>query len=138
MSSNYLRNNSVQFSSGTQSCPTLWDPVDYIQHTRLPCPSPTSRACSHSCPLSQWCTQLCVCVCVYIHKFPRYPHAMQVFSVCRYWHFKEITVQSRQVNIIIKQFEVFLNKEILHSCIWLFATLWTVACQVPLSVRYLK
>ena len=26
-----------------------------LQHTRLPCPSPTSRACSNSCPLSQWC-----------------------------------------------------------------------------------
>ena len=26
-----------------------------LQHTRLPCPSPTLRACSNSCPLSQWC-----------------------------------------------------------------------------------
>ena len=26
-----------------------------LQHTRLPCPSPTPRACSYSCPLSQWC-----------------------------------------------------------------------------------
>ena len=25
-----------------------------LQHTRLPCPSPTPRACSNSCPLSQW------------------------------------------------------------------------------------
>ena len=25
------------------------------QHTRLPCPSPTPRACSNSCPLSQLC-----------------------------------------------------------------------------------
>ena len=25
------------------------------QHTRLPCPSPTRRACSNSCPLSRWC-----------------------------------------------------------------------------------
>ena len=25
------------------------------QHTRLPCPSPTSRACSNSCPSSRWC-----------------------------------------------------------------------------------
>ena len=25
------------------------------QHTRLPCPSPSPRACSNSCPLSQWC-----------------------------------------------------------------------------------
>ena len=26
-----------------------------LQHTRLPCPSPTSGACSDSCPSSWWC-----------------------------------------------------------------------------------
>ena len=26
-----------------------------LQHTRCPCPSPSPRACSNSCPLSQWC-----------------------------------------------------------------------------------
>ena len=26
-----------------------------LQHTRLPCPSPTPRVYSNSCPLSQWC-----------------------------------------------------------------------------------
>ena len=26
-----------------------------LQDARLPCPSPTSRACSNSCPLSRWC-----------------------------------------------------------------------------------
>ena len=26
-----------------------------LQHSRLPCPSPTPRAYSNSCPLSQWC-----------------------------------------------------------------------------------
>ena len=26
-----------------------------LQHARLPCPSPTPRACSNSCLLSQWC-----------------------------------------------------------------------------------
>ena len=26
-----------------------------LQHARLPCPSPTPRACSNSCSLSQWC-----------------------------------------------------------------------------------
>ena len=25
-----------------------------LQHTRLPCPSPSPRVCSNSCPLSQW------------------------------------------------------------------------------------
>ena len=26
-----------------------------LQHPRLPCPSPSPRVCSNSCPLSQWC-----------------------------------------------------------------------------------
>ena len=26
-----------------------------LQHTRLPCPSPSPKACSNSCPLSWWC-----------------------------------------------------------------------------------
>ena len=26
-----------------------------VRHTRLPCPSLSPRACSNSCPLSQWC-----------------------------------------------------------------------------------
>ena len=26
-----------------------------LQHSRLPCPSPSPRACSNSCPLSWWC-----------------------------------------------------------------------------------
>ena len=41
-----------QFSSVTQSCPTLCDPMDCS--TRLPCLLPTPRACSHSCPSSWW------------------------------------------------------------------------------------
>ena len=40
--------------SVTQSCPTLCDSHG-LQHARLPCPSPTPRACSNSCPLSWWC-----------------------------------------------------------------------------------
>ena len=34
-------------------CPALWP--NEMQHARLPCPSPSLRACSNSCPLSQWC-----------------------------------------------------------------------------------
>ena len=43
-----------QFSSvQSLSCVWLCDPMDCS--IRLPCPSPTPRACSNSCPLSQWC-----------------------------------------------------------------------------------
>ena len=43
---------SVQFSHSVVSN-ILWP--HGRQHARLPCPSPTPRAYSNSCPLSQWC-----------------------------------------------------------------------------------
>ena len=36
-------------------CLTPWDPMDWLQHARLPCPLPCPGACSNSCPLSWWC-----------------------------------------------------------------------------------
>ena len=44
---------SVQINSVARLCPTLCNP-NGLQHPRLPCPSPTPRACSNSCPSSQW------------------------------------------------------------------------------------
>ena len=41
--------SSVQFSSVAQLCPTLCYPM------RPPCPSPSPRVHSNSCPSSQWC-----------------------------------------------------------------------------------
>ena len=66
---------SIQFSSVTQSCPTLCDPMNHrvrlfatpwiivsnslrpheSQHARPPCPSPTPEVHWDSCPSSQWC-----------------------------------------------------------------------------------
>ena len=44
--------SSVQFSYSVVSY-SLWPHES--QHARLPCPSPTPRVYSNSCPLSQWC-----------------------------------------------------------------------------------
>ena len=41
------------FSSVAQSCLTL--KPHGLQHARLPCPTPTPRACSNSHPSSRWC-----------------------------------------------------------------------------------
>ena len=41
--------------SVTKSCLTFCKPMDWLQHTRLPCPSLSPRVCPNSCPLSQWC-----------------------------------------------------------------------------------
>ena len=45
--------SSVQFSSVAQSCPTLCDPMNCMQHARPPCPSPTPGVHSNSRP-SSW------------------------------------------------------------------------------------
>ena len=49
--SNY-KLSSVQFSRSVMS--NSLQPHG-LQHARLPCPSPTPRAYSNSCPLSRWC-----------------------------------------------------------------------------------
>ena len=42
--------SSVQFCRSVDSLQ-----LQGLQHTRLPCPSPTPRACSNPCPSSRWC-----------------------------------------------------------------------------------
>ena len=39
------------------SCPVISNSLQPrgLQHARPPCPSPSPRACSNSCPSSQWC-----------------------------------------------------------------------------------
>ena len=44
-----MKKTSVQFSSVAKLCP------HGLQHTRLPCPSPTPRIYPNSRPLSRWC-----------------------------------------------------------------------------------
>ena len=48
----FLHLSSVQFSCSVMS-DCLWP--HGLQHARLPCQSPIPRACSNSCPSSQWC-----------------------------------------------------------------------------------
>ena len=43
----------ILFSFSSVTSDSLWP--HGLQHTRLPCPSPTPRVYSYSCPLSRWC-----------------------------------------------------------------------------------
>ena len=45
--------SSVQFGCHSVTSDSLWP--HRLQHTRPPCPSLTSGACSNSCPWSRWC-----------------------------------------------------------------------------------
>ena len=53
ISEKIYHHQSVQFSSVTQSWPTLWPHES--QHSRPPCPSPTPGVHSNSRPSSRWC-----------------------------------------------------------------------------------
>ena len=87
-------NSSVQFNSVAQSCPTLCDPS---QHARHPCPSPTPRACSNSCPSSQWCHPIIsssvvpfsFCLQPFPASFPRFFSNESVLCIRwpKYWSF---------------------------------------------------
>ena len=48
---------SILLCSVQVSCLVMSDSLQPhgLQYTSPPCPSPTPRACSNSCPLSQWC-----------------------------------------------------------------------------------
>ena len=48
-----LLSDIPQFTSVAQQCLTLWS--HGLLHARTPCPSPTPRDYSNSCPSSQWC-----------------------------------------------------------------------------------
>ena len=66
----HLRRCSIQFS-----CSVISDSLrpHGLQYTRLPCLSPTPRACSNSCPLSRWCHPTISCSVVpfsHLQSFP--------------------------------------------------------------------
>ena len=67
--------SSVQFSSIASD--SLWP--HGLQHARLPCPSPTPRACSNSRPLSQWCHPA-ISSCCHLLLLPSIFPSIWVFS----------------------------------------------------------
>ena len=73
---------SVQFSSSVMS-DSLWP--HGLQHVRLPCPSPTPRACSNSCPLSWWCQQSMSSSVTPFSSFPQSFPASGSFPMSRFF-----------------------------------------------------
>ena len=49
-----MLHNTVNVIVQSLSCVQIFE-TQRTASRRLPCPSPTPRACSNSCPLSQWC-----------------------------------------------------------------------------------
>ena len=54
----YPKNKSLEHHIALLfSCWVMFDSLWHhgLQHARLPCPSPSPRTCSNSCPLNWWC-----------------------------------------------------------------------------------
>ena len=89
----FSNESSVRISSFQFKCSVLSDSLwlHGLQHTRLPCPSPTLRACLNSCPSSQWCHPIISSFLLLPSIFP----SIRVFSsesvLCirwwKYWSF---------------------------------------------------
>ena len=58
---------------------SLWPHA--LQHARLPCPSPSPRVCSNSCPLSQWCHPTMSSSVVPFSSCPQYFPASRSFPM---------------------------------------------------------
>ena len=55
--SGYLPSSGIAGPLFLFSCSVMSDFLQFhgLQHSRLPCPLPSPRVCSNSCPLSPWC-----------------------------------------------------------------------------------
>ena len=80
-----------------------------LQHARLPCPWPSPRVCSNSCPLSQWCHPTISFSVVSFSSCPLSYPAFGVFSsesaLCircpKYWSFSFSTSPSNEYSVLI-------------------------------------
>ena len=57
-----------------------------LQHARFPCPSLSSKFCSNSCPLSQWCyLTISSCVALFSSIFPSITVFYSELILCIRW-----------------------------------------------------
>ena len=83
------KDSLVQFSCSVMSN-SLWP--HGLQHTRPPCPSPTPRVYSNSCPLSRWCHPTISSSVIPFSRLQSFPGVFSDESVLRirwpkYWSF---------------------------------------------------
>ena len=121
------------------------------QHARLPCPSPSLRLCSNSCPLSQWyhpiissfvlllLSSIFPSIRVFssesvLHlKWPKYWN----FSTCpssEYLPFCEYLLKFTDLEFAAIQDRLMQGKIVTQSC--LTSALWNVAHQAPQSMEF--
>ena len=80
-----------------------------LQHTRHPCPSPSPKVCPSSGPLHPWC-----------HRTISFCWPLLFLN-------KQSVLEQKSVSRTISSVQLL-------SCVWIFATLGTTACQSSLSI----
>jgi len=77
----YLRADGKRMLLLLLNCSVVWlFETHGPQHTRSPCPSPSPRVCSNSCPLSQWCYPTISSSCCPLLLLPSIFVSITVFS----------------------------------------------------------
>ena len=96
----------VQFNSVAQLCLTLQP--QGLQHARPPCPSPTPRVYSNSCPLSQWChptiSSSVVPFSSHLQSFQAsgsFPESVLCIRWPKYWSFSFSIIHSNEYSGLI-------------------------------------
>ena len=87
-----------QFSSVTQSCLTLCDPMD-CSTARPPCPSPTLGVYSNSCPSSWWCHPAISYSVIPFSSCPQYLPASRSFPMSQLFAWGGQSTESFSFNI---------------------------------------
>ena len=136
----------TQVSSVAQSCPTLLP--HGLQHARFPCPSPTPWVYSNSYPLNWWChPTISSCVVPFSFYLPSL-QASGSFQMSQFTSDTQSIGVSASVSVLpMNIWTDFLQDGLVGSpCsprdsqessptpLQLFATLWTVVHQAPLSM----
>ena len=106
---NQIPGGSVQFNHSVVSN-SLWS--DGLWHIRLPCPSPTSRDCSNSCLLSQWChPTISSILCRPLLLLPPIPPSIRVFSneSTQWWSLMSISKMEAKRTCSIAQMQLLLG-----------------------------
>ena len=157
--------SSVQFSPSVMSDSL---PPHESQHARPPCPSPTPRVHSDSHPSSQWCHPAISSSVIPFSSCPQALPASESFPMSQLftwggqstgvsasasfppkksqgWSPSKwtgwISLQSKGLSRVFSNttVQININKEnSWFSNVWLFTTLWTTACQAPLSMGFSK
>ena len=140
--------NSVKFSSVTQSCPTLWDPMDcsmpsFPIHHQLP------GTYWNSCPLSKWChksiSSSVIPFSSHIQSFPASgssPMGQLFTSGWQYWSFSfsisPSKEYSRQISFRIDRLDLLAVQGTLKSLLQHYSSKASVLWHSTFSIVQLS